>query len=71
MACHMRIASENAIFGQPEVNLGLIPGYGGTQRLPELIGKGKALELLLTGDSINAAMALELGWSMMWYRKAS
>ncbi|HAE14509.1 MAG: enoyl-CoA hydratase/isomerase family protein [Chitinophagales bacterium] len=61
MACHMRIASENAIFGQPEVNLGLIPGYGGTQRLPELIGKGKALELLLTGDSINAAMALELG----------
>lgn len=61
MACHIRIASENAIFGQPEVNLGLIPGYGGTQRLIELIGKGKAMELLLTGDSLNAAMAKELG----------
>ncbi len=61
MACHMRVASENAIFGQPEVNLGIIPGYGGTQRLVELIGKGKAIELLMTGDSINAAMAKELG----------
>ena len=61
MACHLRVASENAIFGQPEVNLGIIPGYGGTQRLVELIGKGKALELLMTGDSINAAMAKELG----------
>ena len=61
MACHLRVASENAIFGQPEVNLGLIPGYGGTQRLVELIGKGKALELLMTGDSINAAMAKDLG----------
>ncbi|MBC8172585.1 MAG: enoyl-CoA hydratase/isomerase family protein [Chitinophagales bacterium] len=61
MACHIRVASENAIFGQPEVNLGLIPGYGGTQRLVELIGKGKALELLMTGDTINAAMAKELG----------
>lgn len=61
MACHMRIAAENAIFGQPEVNLGIIPGYGGTQRLVELVGKGKAMELLMTGDSINAAMALELG----------
>lgn len=61
MACHLRVASENAIFGQPEVNLGLIPGYGGTQRLIELIGKGKALELLMTGDSINAALAKDLG----------
>jgi len=61
MACHLRVASENAIFGQPEVSLGLIPGYGGTQRLVELIGKGKALELLMTGDSINAALAKELG----------
>jgi enoyl-CoA hydratase len=61
MACHLRVASENAIFGQPEVNLGIIPGYGGTQRLVELIGKGKALELLMTGDSINAALAKELG----------
>jgi enoyl-CoA hydratase len=61
MACHMRVASENAIFGQPEVNLGIIPGYGGTQRLVELVGKGKALELLMTGDSINASMALDLG----------
>ncbi len=61
MACHLRIASENAIFGQPEVNLGLIPGYGGTQRLIELIGKGKALELLMTGDSINATLAKDLG----------
>lgn len=61
MACHIRVASENAIFGQPEVNLGIIPGYGGTQRLVELVGKGKAMELLMTGDSINAAMALDLG----------
>ena len=61
MACHMRIASENAKFGQPEVNLGLIPGYGGTQRLPMLIGKGKALEFLLTGNMIDAANALQLG----------
>jgi enoyl-CoA hydratase len=61
MACHMRIASENAKFGQPEVNLGLIPGYGGTQRLPMLIGKGKAMEFLLTGNMIDAANALQLG----------
>ena len=61
MACHMRIASENACFGQPEVNLGLIPGYGGTQRLTQLIGKGKALELLLTGDTLNAEEAHRLG----------
>ena len=61
MACHFRIASENAQFGQPEVNLGLIPGYGGTQRLPQLIGKGRALELLLTGNLINAETALRYG----------
>ena len=61
MACHMRVASENAKFGQPEVNLGLIPGYGGTQRLPMLIGKGKAIELLLTGNMIDATTALESG----------
>lgn len=54
MACHIRIASESAKFGQPEVNLGIIPGYGGTQRLTQLVGKGKALELLMTGDMISA-----------------
>lgn len=61
MACHIRIATENAKFGQPEVNLGIIPGYGGTQRLTQLVGRGKALELLLTGDMINAAEAKALG----------
>ncbi|NDC43081.1 MAG: enoyl-CoA hydratase, partial [Chitinophagia bacterium] len=61
MACHFRLASENAKFGQPEIKLGLIPGYGGTQRLTRLIGKSKALELLLTGDMINAQEALALG----------
>ena len=61
MACHFRIASGNAQFGQPEVNLGLIPGYGGTQRLPQLIGKGRALELLMTGNLINAETALQYG----------
>ena len=61
MACHMRIASDNAKFGQPEVNLGLIPGYAGTQRLPMLIGKGNAMELLMTGDMINSERAKELG----------
>lgn len=61
MACHMRIASENAKFGQPEVNLGLIPGYGGTQRLIRLVGHGKALELLMTGNMIDAAEAHRLG----------
>jgi enoyl-CoA hydratase len=57
----MRVASENARFGQPEVNLGLIPGYAGTQRIFQLIGKGKGLELLLTGDPIKAEEALVLG----------
>lgn len=61
MACHMRVAAENARFGQPEVNLGLIPGYGGTQRLTQLIGKGKAIELLLTADMVKADEALRLG----------
>jgi enoyl-CoA hydratase len=61
MSCHIRIASINAKFGQPEVNLGLIPGYGGTQRLIQYIGKGRAMELLLTGDMIDAEKALEYG----------
>lgn len=61
MACHFRVASENAKFGQPEVNLGLIPGYGGTQRLTHLIGKGKAMELMMTGDMIGAEEAKSLG----------
>ena len=61
MACHFRIASENAKFGQPEVNLALIPGYGGTQRLTMLVGRGKATELLLTGNMIDASTALQLG----------
>ena len=57
MSCHFRIASDNAKFGQPEVNLGLIPGYGGTQRLVQLIGKGRALELLMSGEMIDAQKA--------------
>lgn len=61
MACHMRIASGNAKFGQPEVTLGIIPGYGGTQRLTQLIGKGKAIELITTGDIISATEAKTLG----------
>lgn len=61
MSCHFRIASDNAKFGQPEVNLGLIPGYGGTQRLVQLVGKGKAMELLMTGNMIDANEAKSLG----------
>lgn len=61
MACHFRIASDNAKFGQPEVNLGLIPGYGGTQRLTQLIGKGRAIELLISANMIDAATALQYG----------
>lgn len=61
MACHFRLASEGAKFGQPEVNLGLIPGYGGTQRLVQLVGKGRAIELLLTGNMIDASTALQYG----------
>jgi enoyl-CoA hydratase len=61
MACHFRVASDNAKFGQPEVNLGLIPGYGGTQRLTMLVGKGKAMELMMTGNTISAGEAKDLG----------
>lgn len=61
MACHFRLCSDNAKFGQPEVNLGLIPGYGGTQRLTQLIGKGKAMELMMTGNMITAPEALQMG----------
>jgi enoyl-CoA hydratase len=61
MACHMRLATENSKFGQPEINLGIIPGYGGTQRLPQLVGRGKALELILTGDMITAQEAKSIG----------
>jgi enoyl-CoA hydratase len=61
MACHIRLASDAAKFGQPEVKLGLIPGYGGTQRLPRLVGKGRALQLLLTGDMIDAQEAYRIG----------
>ncbi len=61
LACHMRVAAENAQFAQPEINLGIIPGYGATQRLTQLIGKGKALEWMLTADRIDAKTALENG----------
>jgi enoyl-CoA hydratase len=61
MACHIRIASEDAKFGQPEVNLGIIPGYGATQRLTQLVGRGKALELIMTGDMISAQEAKSIG----------
>jgi enoyl-CoA hydratase len=61
MACHLRFASDKAKFGQPEVKLGMVPGYGGTQRLPRLVGKGRALELLLTGEMIDAAEAYRIG----------
>lgn len=61
MACHIRIATEQARFGQPEVNLGLIPGYGGTQRLTQLVGRGKALEIMMTGNMVDATHALQIG----------
>jgi enoyl-CoA hydratase len=61
MACTIRLASDNARLGQPEINLGLIPGYGGTQRLPRIVGSGRALELLLTGEQISAQQALRIG----------
>lgn len=61
MACTIRLAADSARFGQPEVNLGLIPGYAGTQRLPRLVGKGRALELLLTGRTVKADEALQIG----------
>ena len=61
MACTIRVAAEHAKFGQPEVKLGIIPGYGGTQRLPRLVGKGRALQLILTGDVIGAHEAFRIG----------
>ena len=61
MACTMRVAADTARFGQPEINLGIIPGYGGSQRLPRLVGRGVALEILLTGDMISAERAYEIG----------
>src|SRR5437879_12196004 len=61
MACHLRIEREDAQFGQPEVKLGIAPGYGGTQRLPRLVGKGNALRLILTGDMIDAQEAYRIG----------
>jgi len=61
MACHVRIASENAKLGTPEVKLGIMCGYAGTQRLPRLVGKGRALEMLLTGEMVDAAEALRIG----------
>ena len=61
MACHVRLASDTAKFGQPEVKLGIVPGFGGSQRLPRLVGKGRALELLLTGEMIDAAEAYRIG----------
>ena len=61
LACHMRIAAENAVFGQPEVSLGLIPGYGGTQRLADCVGRASAIEWILTGRQVTAKEALEAG----------
>jgi len=61
MSCHFIIASENALFGQPEVNLGIMVGYGGSQRLTQKVGKARAMELVVTGNTINAAQALEYG----------
>lgn len=61
MACHLRVASSHAKMGLPEVSLGIIPGYGGTQRLPQLVGRGKALEMILTGDMLDAESALTWG----------
>ena len=61
MACHIRIASENTLMGLPEVSLGVIPGYGGTQRLAQLIGKGRAMELILSANMINAERGEKVG----------
>jgi enoyl-CoA hydratase len=83
MSCTVRIATPNAKLGQPEVKLGIVPGYGGTQRLPRLVGRGRALEILLSGDPIDAAEAYRIGLvnsiapqgelldvSRQWLRKA-
>jgi len=69
LACHFRIASDNSKFGQPEVNLGVIPGFGGTQRLTRLINSGRAMEYILTGDMIDAAEALRIGLVNKVYRQ--
>lgn len=69
LACHFRYASENAKFGQPEVNLGIIPGYGGTQRLSRTIGKGRAMEMILTGNMINSEEALSIGLVNKLFKK--
>ena len=61
MSCTIRVAAESAKFGQPEVKLGVMPGYGGTQRMPRLVGKGRALKLILSGDNIDAAEAYRIG----------
>jgi len=61
LSCHIRFASEKAKFGQPEVNLGILPGYGGTQRLPRIVGSAKAMELIISGDMIDANSALNIG----------
>ncbi len=61
LACHMRVAGGNAVFGLPEVTLGLIPGYGGTQRLTRLVGQGRAMEMILTGNPVKAEQALSIG----------
>src|SRR5207245_11037823 len=70
MACTIRVASEKAKFGQPEVTLGLLPGGGGTQRLPRLVGKGRALQLILSGRGLARRKAMPLGWSTRSVRPA-
>ncbi len=69
LACHMRLASDNAIFGQPEVKLGLIPGWGGTQRLPRIVGKGIANEIIITAKTIDAKEALRIGLVNKLFKK--